>query len=152
MTEGYKRAADMLIEHSSGNRIDRGYVVYPVIFCYRHYIELSLKTMLLEYGPTVGILPNWKDHDLKKLWPSFEDVLRRYGVSDEADGPVRECVLELAKIDPKSFTFRYPVSRKGEPVEVDVELLDLLQLREVMQGIYGYFAGVGGYLHEIKRV
>lgn len=144
MTEGYKRAADMLIEHGAGNRIDRHYLVYPVIFCYRHYLELSLKTILLVYGSTVDITPNWKAHDLNQLWPLFEKVLRRHGANDEADAVVRKCVAEFSKIDPKSITFRYPVSQEGKPVEIDLEGLDLLQLREVMKGIYGYFSGVDG--------
>jgi hypothetical protein len=58
-------------------------------------------------------------------------------------------VAEFAKIDPGSFTFRYPVSPEGQPLELDVERLDLAQLRDVMDGINGYFSGTDGYIDSL---
>ena len=35
-TEGYKRAANVLVEHVRGKRSDLDVLVYPIIFLYRH--------------------------------------------------------------------------------------------------------------------
>lgn len=65
MTEGYKKAADLMINRAQAEPLDRDYLVCPVIFNYRQFIELSLKYMLAIYGPTVGVDPNWKSYDLE---------------------------------------------------------------------------------------
>lgn len=92
---GYKLAADLLVEHATVERPDRDLLVYPAIFCYRHYLELSLKMIIQEYGPSVGIEPNWKDHGLEKLWPAVRKVLDDYNVSNDTDDIVAECMNVL---------------------------------------------------------
>ena len=49
MAEGYKRAADLLIERAKESTQLRNMLVYPIVFCYRHYLELTLKAMLATY-------------------------------------------------------------------------------------------------------
>jgi hypothetical protein len=151
MTQGYKRAADLLVERATVERPDRDFLVYPVIFCYRHYLELSLKMIIQEYGPSVGVKPNWKDHRLEKLWPVVKKILDDYNVSNGTDDIVEECIAEFAKIDPNSFTYRYPVDTNGTPLPVCLERLDLLQLRKVMNGIENYISGSYDYLDNLKN-
>jgi hypothetical protein len=43
MTAGYKHAGDALVERALELRAERDFLVYPIIFCYRHYLELALK-------------------------------------------------------------------------------------------------------------
>src|SRR6266567_2236337 len=71
MTDGYKRAADLLVHEAIREPNKRDFLVYPIIFCYRHYLELELKSMLAMYGPSVGIEANWSSHNLEKLWREF---------------------------------------------------------------------------------
>jgi hypothetical protein len=39
---GYRTAADALIERVAG--MDQDALVYPIVFCYRQYLELLLKS------------------------------------------------------------------------------------------------------------
>lgn len=71
------------------------------------------------------------------------------GESEEGNDVVAECVGEFAKIDPRSFSYRYPVDTKGKPISLDQSQLDLAQLADVMKGIHGYFLGTDGYLDHL---
>src|SRR5947209_3389712 len=46
--EGYKALADAGVEHAK--RWDMDIVVYPIIFCYRQYLELRLKELIVTAG------------------------------------------------------------------------------------------------------
>jgi hypothetical protein len=148
MTDGYKRAVDTLVVQATESPPDRDFLVFPILFIYRHFLEPSLKYQLATFGPTVGVEPNWTSHDLAKLWSNFADMLERYGTSDsdEADPVVAEIVIEFSKIDPNSYSNRYPVDRRGNPVPIGQSALDLANLADVMEAVGGYFNGCDGYL------
>ena len=148
MMEGYKKGGDLMVEAATGDRALRDFLVFPIIFNYRQFLELSLKYQLATYGPTVGMKPNWESHFLDKLWGEFLDMLERYGSKDpdEADPVVGEIILEFAKIDPASYSYRYPLDRRGNIVPVAYHDLHLPTLAEVMEAVEGYFAGCDGYL------
>jgi len=152
MMKGYKEAADLMVERSANDRPARDTLVFPIIFNYRQFLELSLKYQLATYGPTVGIDPNWETHDLASLWSEFLAMLERYGTEDpdEADPVVGEIILEFAKIDPRSYSYRYPVDRKGNPVPVAYSDLHLPTLADVMKAVDGYFTGCDGYLDQLR--
>ena len=42
----YKQGADLMVEKAGGRRRDRDALVYPIIFNYRLFIELSLKYLI----------------------------------------------------------------------------------------------------------
>ena len=152
MMEGYKKAADLMVEASKDDRYTRDVVVFPAIFNYRQFLELSLKYHLATYGPAVGIEPNWRSHDLARLWTAFLAMLDEYGTQDpdEADPVVGEIILEFAKIDPRSHAYRYPVDQKGNPLPVEYSDLHLPTLADVMNAVEGYFTGCDGYLADLR--
>ena len=153
MTDGYKTAGDLMVEAASTDDLARDTLVFPIIFNYRHFLEISLKYLLATYGPTVCIKPNWRSHNLAKLWGSVLEVLDRYGTTDpdEADPIVGAIILEFAKIDPASYAYRYPVDRNGRPLPVAQNDLHLPTLADVMNGVSGYFDGCDAYLENRKR-
>jgi hypothetical protein len=115
MMEGYKKAADLMVRHAGAEAAERDFLVCPIIFNYRQFLELSLKYIIATYGPVVGIAPNWTSHDLETLWAAFTKLLAAYGTSDpdDADPVVAQLIAEFAKIDPGSYSHRYPVDRRG---------------------------------------
>jgi len=152
MMTGYKKAADLMVEHATQDRIDRDALVYPIIFNYRQFIELSLKYLIATYGHTVDVSSNWKTHKLLDLWKTLLEVLEGYG-HDDPDGTdpiVAEIVTEFAKVDPDSFSYRYPVDTKGRPIPVAHEELDLVVLADVMEALEGYLTGCDGYLDHLQ--
>ena len=152
MTDGYKTAGDLMVEAAGDNDLARDTLVFPIIFNYRHFLEISLKYLLVTYGPTVGIEPNWRSHDLATLWGSVLQMLDRYGTTDpdEADPIVGAIILEFAKIDPASYAYRYPVDRNGKLLPVAQNDLHLPTLADVMNGVSGYFDGCDAYLDNLR--
>lgn len=152
MIAGYKLAADLMVERTKRDSYDRDALVYPVLFNYRQFIELSLKSLIATYGPTVGIPPNWKSHSLSTLWISFINVLGKYKVEDPtgANPVVANVVAQFARVDPDSFSNRYPVDTSGNPIPIAHDQLDLTVLADVMQALDMYFSGCDGYLDDLQ--
>ncbi|MBO9501648.1 hypothetical protein [Brevundimonas sp. A19_0] len=59
-------------------------------------------------------------------------------------------VAEFAKVDPGSFSYRYPVDTKGKLIELAHDRLDLGALADVMNAVDGYFSGCDGYLDHLQ--
>ncbi|HRO32050.1 MAG TPA: hypothetical protein PLQ03_01415 [Brevundimonas sp.] len=152
MMAGYKRAADLMVAHATDDRGDRDTLVFPILFNYRQFIELSLKYLIATYGPTVEIEAIWKSHDLSVLWARFQAVLEGFAVTDPdgADEAVGRIVAEFAAVDPGSFSHRYPVDTKGRPIELALGHVDLVVLADVMTAVDGYFTGCDGYLDALE--
>jgi len=152
MMGGYKQAGDLMVTRALEHPSTRDFLVFPILFNYRHFLELSLKYQLATHGPLVSIDANWNSHDLGVLWNSFLEMLDRYGTPDpdEADPVVGGIVLEFAKIDPQSYSYRYPVDRTGTPIPIGQSALDLTNLADVMMATEGYFSGCDGYLSSCR--
>lgn len=153
MTSGYKMAADLMVERAAGNYHDKDLLVFPIIFNYRHFIELSLKSLIADYGPAVGVDANWKSHDLLVLWQTLQQIFELYGVDDpdDTDAVVEQMITEFAKVDPGSFSFRYPRDRNGNPIPLAHDAVDLAIMADTMKALEGYFSGCDGYLDSLKN-
>jgi hypothetical protein len=148
MAAGYKESADILVDQALKRPALRDSLVYPIIFAYRHYIELALKTLIATYGPRVGVEAIWNTHRLQPLWDAFTRMVEGYRQPDpdDADPIVAECLAQFAKIDPDSFSHRYPMTTDGRPLPLTVDRLDLDHLADLMEAIEDYFNGTDGYL------
>jgi hypothetical protein len=151
MIDGYKQAGDLLVKKAIQSQTDRPLLVYPIVFCHRQCLELSLKYVITVYGRHAGVAPINKEHDLSKLWPHFRKVLEHYGPGDDgALEALKACVGEFAKVDPSSFKFRYATDTKGVPFEISVSSVGLEQLRDTMTAVANYFTGTDGYLDHLS--
>lgn len=70
---GYKKAADVLVDNimslASGTRNPIDYLVFPIVFLYRQYIELTLKQVIrVGIGLHKQQHPFPKHHKLDELW------------------------------------------------------------------------------------
>jgi hypothetical protein len=117
-TEGYRRAADIIIEHlmlRDRNGVDL--LVYPIAFLYRHHLELRLKELIREGSLLLDRECELrKTHDLSKLWPQCRSIVKEVwpeGSDSELDA-IEECIEEFSTVD-RSESFRYPVDTKGNP-------------------------------------
>ena len=115
---GYKRAADMLIErvHEEQIPLDINTLVFPIVFLYRHYLELRLKSIIKEGYAIEGkaVPEKHMHHDLSNLWNKANELRIKSGVEIEKKDQsfVRSRLDELSEIDPSSQAFRYPTRRK----------------------------------------
>jgi hypothetical protein len=103
----------------------------PILFLYRHALELSLKAIILEgnrrmdlHGDGLSQADLWKvlsGHRLTPLLLHVRRVFKFVGwkwawndpqISTFAD--VQRVLRDLEKIDPSSFAFRYPTNKRGQ--------------------------------------
>lgn len=151
MFEGYRRSADALVDRSLDDWRESAILVYPILFLYRHALELNLKYIINFYGPPVGVGPIWDTHDFRILWPRFVEVLKLYGTDDpgNADQVVGGVVACFGNVDPRSFALRYPYDNQGNPIELARDRVNLETLKNVMGGVFNYFTGTAGYLSDL---
>ncbi|MBI4302567.1 MAG: hypothetical protein HY664_08170 [Chloroflexi bacterium] len=146
---GYKDAADIMIEQISNIAAGKGGIVtgidvlvYPIVFLYRHYLELRLKS-IIKYGNELLDIPEEfpKLHKLDKLWRRCRGILKKVQPEDSVEviDAVEKCICEFSKIDPESMAFRYSTDRDGSStLPENLIHINLRNLSEVMARIANY--------------
>jgi hypothetical protein len=157
---GYKNAADTLIEDAlSSKEISKlDTVVFPALFLYRQYIELTLKDLIISLSELKGNekIRKFKEynHDLGQLWKDFSKI-HSVLISDNND-PVLDIVKryidEFIKIDRTSFSFRYPFTKELKLIFGKEKRINLRHLKERMDEIESFFNGAGDYMHDLTQV
>ena len=143
----YRQAGDELAgSHVTGERW-----ALPIIFLYRHSVELFVKGILTEFGAEVGICKHCvlaRSHDLRAQLPDLKTLAASCGfpISAESEG-----LLEAwEKDDPLGMWSRFPLSKKGTPTELVKKgaAFDLEKFRNIVQNL---FEDLGQLLTELRR-
>jgi hypothetical protein len=116
--EGYRRGAALMVEHVNRNNRDQDFLVFPIVFCYRQYLELMMKYLIREGGHLLDLNEDFaKSHNLLKLWEACRSILEQVSPDEPTEqlDAVTEGIEQLSAIDPLSEAFRYPEDRKGGP-------------------------------------
>lgn len=108
-SEGYRLAAEAVIQAAGDSEHDADRFIYPVVFLYRHRIELALKE-LLAYGPDVV-----ETHDLETIWKAARAILEReISVPDGQLSIVESRIIELHTLDKTATAFRYAYKKQKD--------------------------------------
>jgi hypothetical protein len=144
--EGYKEAADSLIEEAiesqSVKKIDT--YVFPICFLYRHYLELMLKTLFLKYSKKnhdeKKKLINNAKHNLDKIWKEVKFVLVECSTDEEMEDVenAERYIKQIHEYDKDSFSFRYPMKLSLEKIHKNWQYLDLRNLKEGISELYKF--------------
>jgi hypothetical protein len=107
--DGYKRAAELLVEHIE-DIYDINTVIFPILALYRQYVELSLKE-IISYGQYLDN-HNIKQggHILSKLWASAKSYIKKHysPLDNQKIKRAEDLINKLHEIDPTSEATRYP--------------------------------------------
>lgn len=144
IAHGYKLSADIVIRQIEQNlecKCYRDQLVFPVVFLYRHYLELSLKA-IVEIGGELLDRPTQpkKSHALDELWEQCKSIL----IESHPDDPVidlenvQEQIRQFTEIDSRSTAFRYPENAKADVTKTQI---DLENLSAVMEKIGNFLDG-----------
>lgn len=143
MCSGYLRGAELLMEHVLRGRRDQDLLVYPIIYQYRHYLELRLKQLSKLCGSLLGkkVEVPWH-HSLLKLWMLARPLIQAAAPQDPKKDldAVEETIRELDRIDPNGEAFRYSET-KGHSHLASVRHIDLANLGKVISGLTSFFEG-----------
>jgi hypothetical protein len=115
--EGFRRAAEILGDHISRFPEDIADLTMPLMYCYRHSVELRLKHLwTVAAWLETGAAEPLEGHDLCTLWHKVKPVLsrrvptHRRDLSELATADI--IVREIAELDPRGEGFRYPEKLK----------------------------------------
>jgi hypothetical protein len=115
--DGFKEAADRLVISMIDNRSSLDYLVYPIVFLYRHHLELRLKEIIINGNMLLDQPHNIpKTHPLDALWQKARLILLKvWSNGSEKDlMQVDTVIREFSDVDPSSEAFRYPIDKKTE--------------------------------------
>jgi hypothetical protein len=125
-TEGYRRGAMRLVSFVMEKGREQDYLVYPIVFLYRHHIELILKSLLtriayvIDHALTGPEKEHLGRHRLDLLWQDLRPKLdlmsdvagwKKLAAAD-IEG-IHSHIRQLTALDPDSFSFRYTHNKKG---------------------------------------
>jgi len=115
---GYANAANALHKTIPNDSIE------PYLFLCRHTLELTLKGVIMLGQESLGLIQDLPDHhDLRRLWTAAYPILMIKGkLSTEQINLIHSVVDEYHSMDPCSFSFRYPVSKKNKRINHDSRL------------------------------
>jgi hypothetical protein len=114
---GYLNAAEVLNREIQRNPAEHELLAAPMMFAYRHHIELHLKHLLAVAGE---ILDQPQDippqHFVLSLWKRVRALLLSFNHQREDSWWLRadQIVGQFDAIDIKSMAWRYPVDREGQ--------------------------------------
>lgn len=152
---GYMRAGAALVEEAEREAVDRHFLVYPILFNYRHGLELAIKWIIERYGGYVSLTLDRTDlnHDLWSLWTLckkvFIEIEGSEVVSDGTFKAVEQIVKDFHDLDKTGIGFRYSNNKDGLTIKLPDTPIDLGNVKNVMEAVDNYFSGVDGYLGDM---
>ena len=95
-----------------------------------------------------------KHHKIEELWKHARGILSHTSSKNDLD-VAEGCIIEFAKMDPTSESFRYPINREGKrSIEQDRLVISLRHLQEVMGRLGSFLDSSSEYmviLYDEKR-
>jgi hypothetical protein len=153
---GYRRGAEVLIDYVCQNGRDQDFLVYPIIFLYRHHVELMLKRIIKSVPYLIDARLNdeqkqhLKKHRLDLLWGDLKAMLpavcKAAGWEEIDDAHIEgidDYIRQLSQMDADSFSFRYSHSKKGkQALPPNLKNIDLRHFGELMGRLANYLYGI----------
>lgn len=157
---GFRRAALQLAERMCEQPVHQDSIVYPIVYLYRHHVELMLKDIfrlavdLLELPISAGQERRLGRHDLAQLWsmvrPMLVPVCELAG-SDHL--PVADLegidayMRQLNAHDPNGESFRYARSRDAiRTLGSNLVHINIRSFAVHMEKLADYLAGLESWL------
>ena len=117
--------------------------IYPMVFLYRHFIELYLKGLYIKYSGAdeEGIKDylNKVGHDLNYSWSLVKPLLscgKKHVGSKQNIGAIEHYIKEMNKFDSTSMAMRYPVTKDLDKQHQSPVHLDFINLHDRMSELF----------------
>jgi hypothetical protein len=150
---GYKEAADVLVRNIVKRNAGQDLLVYPVMFLYRHYLELEIKNLIFLCNHYQDNTANFSTiHGIDQLWGTcnklLSEIFPNESITERKE--TTRLINEFSKIDSNSMAFRYPHNKDGKTPLLNISKINLHNVQDVMEKISNLFSGaeaqIGEYL------
>jgi hypothetical protein len=164
--QGYRRAGRILTEHIAEGRGEVDFLVFPICHAYRHFVELSLKRLMLLAAQLAGreLTPAEKKlqggtHKLQQLWDAFklinQEAETATGIAppppEHLDG-IETYIAQLHQADADSMSFRYPLAKDGTANLEGMQRINLGQFSDCMEALSNYLDGWDSYFVDMIQM
>jgi len=144
--DGYREAADKLVHEVMETGANQDILVFPISFLYRQYIELQLKHIIRESRIFLGEGGSFPEHHkINDLWNTANALMTKIinvhdqsikdYITKEDVQTIKTIITEFVKVDPDSFSFRYPKDKKGNRNLDGIEYINLRKLHDHMEDL-----------------
>lgn len=152
--DGYKYAADELVNKIDKTGVDQDYLVYPIVFLYRQHLELLLKRIIKSGRKHLATQEQGypTHHKLKDLW-SLAKSLRKeiWNENHPSEFEIVDHVIsEYTLYDPASMAFRYPENKKGGKPNEKLKHINTRHLFEFIEKASSILWGVELCINELE--
>lgn len=127
--QGYHIAGKSLVEKMESSVGYPDYEGYPILFLYRHAIELFIKAIVYKGAKLLRLISDenlntenlFKEHQLSTFLPAIKIIFK--GLDWKWDFEISglksfedfsDLIKEIDSIDPHSYNFRYPIKTTGK--------------------------------------
>lgn len=174
----YNHAFDILYDSIDTGIHNADWISYPMLFLARHSLELGLKANIKYFAKYSNMDPlsYSNSHDLEGLFNQFKmSVNTAIGNIESTSGwkidkedniafrkycnQLEILIKKFKTMDSKSFGFRYPIDKTGTPVFANVERINMIEVKEVLDSgmtllnFTAYvFAKYTDYIDEMERI
>jgi hypothetical protein len=136
---------------------------YPIVFLYRHALELYIKAVILEGAPMLEVRDEGsidrgrllRTHSLVGLEQDLERVFKAFKWEWDLGLPhfksiddFHRVIADLNDVDAGSYTFRYPMDTKGARALTSPLRFNLFDFCEILDELFLYFDGAIVYAYE----
>ena len=144
--DAYYYAAETLYEKMRS--VGKNYAIldghiYPLVFMYRHFIELYIKGLYIKYSDAkeedIKEFLNQVGHDLNSSWSKVKPLLsagKKHVGSKQNIGAIEHYIKEMNKFDSTSMTMRYPITKDLDKQHQKPVHLDFVNLHNRMVELY----------------
>jgi len=151
IANGYFHGANQLV--SDLEKKPANTLVYPIIFLYRHYLEIALKSILYKYEK-LGHKINDNiivRHNILKLYEEVNTITQEKYPDRPLPEEIYIFIKEFNDFDATSQTFRYSTNKQGELWINNHDTIGLDTLKLYMEKYEPYFYGLHCELIEETR-
>jgi|WetSurMetagenome_2_1015567.scaffolds.fasta_scaffold22076_2 hypothetical protein len=137
-SKGYFEACERLIDSINKNKRLIDILVYPIIFNFRHALELSLKHFIPILYCMFDVGENIKQsHNLEIYWKEAKKYIVKLLNDDETILNVIKyldsIIKDIYKYDPIGESFRFPKSKKGKLLLEELRIINVKELSEIVK-------------------
>jgi len=147
--EGYKKAARELSDRFECRRPEEKVsLIFPIIFLYRQYIELTLKNLLKQIDCKLANERTDKILERHKLLPLWDETISQYDkfiyvnnialVFTSLRTNERDIINHFNQVDEDSFSFRYAYDKKGNDNLEKIDYISVNNFRAQIELVIKY--------------
>jgi len=159
--DGYAAAGHALAERFAADPGHEDNEGYPILFLYRHALELYLKAIVYRGTTLNGLISGenvdtdrlFRRHPFGRLLPAIQAIAKQMRWDFEGSGlasyaEFAQFIHTLDEVDPESYSFRYPIKKSGEAALRHHFVVSVLRFADLMDRLLSFLSGAATEIGE----